>query len=105
MQVLVGRMHPLEVVQRAHRLAVILLAIVGEANLEFRVFGVGAERKLIDEMLIVLDRVVVIALGEHQFALRVVVLDRRGLVETATSRDGRAEGQKNDPIAPHRRMR
>jgi len=79
-------MHPLEVVERADRLGIILLLIVGEPNFHFGVFGIGAERELVDDVLIVLDRGFVFFLREVELTLRIIILTSRFLAETTRGR-------------------
>src|SRR5208283_1974612 len=86
LEVLAGRMHPLEIVERANRLGVILLLVIGEADFHLGIFGVGAERILVDHLLIVLDRGLVLFVREIELALRVVVLAGGLLAQTAGGR-------------------
>src|SRR5277367_5180624 len=79
-------MHPLEIVERANRLGVILLLVVSEADFHLGIFGVGAERILVDHLLVVLDRGLVFLVREIELALRVVVFAGGLLAQTAGGR-------------------
>ena len=68
LEILAGRMHALEIIERGDRLRIVLILVVGEPDLHLGLFGVGAERVLIDHVLIVLDRGVVFPLAKFSCA-------------------------------------
>src|SRR5208282_766450 len=77
-------MHPLEIIQRADRLRVILLLVVGEADFHLGVFGVRTERVLVDHQLIIFDRGLVLFCRKIKLALGVVVFAGGLLAQTAS---------------------
>ena len=87
-------MHPLEVVERGDRLRVVLVLIICEPDLHFGFFRVGAERILVDDELIVLDRGVVFLVGVIQLRLLVVVLAGGRLADAAGDRYAESAGHQ-----------
>src|SRR5580704_12246186 len=75
-QILVGRMHPLEIRERINRFGVFALLIQRKRDLQLGIFGVGTKRKLIDDVLIIIDGSVVVLALEHRLGLSVEILAR-----------------------------
>jgi hypothetical protein len=95
-------MHPLKIIQRADRFRIVLLLIVGEADFHLGIFGVGAERELVDYVLIVLNRGFVFFLREIELTLRVEILASWFLAETACARWQQSTSHQYQQKAFHR---
>ena len=104
LEILAGRMHPLEIVERADRLRVVLLLVVGEADFHLGVFGVGAERILVDHLLIIFDRGLVFFGRKIKLALRVVVFAGGLLAQTTSGGRQQNKSHQYQQQAFHRRV-
>src|SRR5208337_107843 len=66
-----------DLVERADRLGVVLLLVVGEADFHLGIFGIGTERILIDHHLIIFDSGLVFFCRKIKLALRVIIFAGR----------------------------
>src|SRR5579863_6207384 len=95
-------MHLLEVTQRGDRLGVVLILVLGQPDFKLGVFGVGAERVLINQLLEVDRRTLVVVLGKGLLSQRVIVLAGGSLLMHGTGRRAEREtSRQHENQTPH----